>query len=94
MHQQITTPAPAPLPEKSVGATIVYVDKGVYGFIEKRQRVGVIVSEKYCRFTGQTYLVKTEGFNLPHLVHESDIIGFCHPSLTETKTTVETAVFA
>jgi hypothetical protein len=78
--------APEPLPGDSIGATVVFIDRGVYGFIEKRERVGVITGQKYCRITGQHFLVSGEGFNLPHLVHQTDIVSFCHPSVQESKT--------
>ena len=90
MNQEISTlpiaDAPAPLPEDSIGATVIYVDKGVYGFVEKRERVGIITGHKYCRITGQHFYVSGEGFNIPHLVHETDIVGFCHPLAQESTT--------
>ena len=53
--------APAPMPEDSIGATVVYVDRGVYGFVEKRERVGIITGHKYCRISGQHFFVSSEG---------------------------------
>jgi hypothetical protein len=87
-----TQDAPEPLPGDSIGATVVFIDRGVYGFIEKRERVGVIMGQKYCRITGQHFLVSADGFNLPHLVHQTDIVSFCHPSLVESKTAAFAAV--
>jgi hypothetical protein len=80
--------------ESSIGATIIYTDSGIYDCVARQQRTGVIVGEKMCRVTGQNFLVKVEGFNLPRLVNAGAVVAYAHPSLLQTKTAAEAAAVA
>jgi hypothetical protein len=77
--------------EDAVGATIIFEDDCVYGYVARQNRTGVIEAVTDSKHHGHYLTVAVPGFNLPKVIRQEQIIAFTHPSLTnKTAETAET----